>query len=137
MLKSGNFALSSTPSHDGITGTQINDSVNDYNTGKIYGITGPRVCATDCRTVILQTQGTRECQAFCLRYLLDTTKEGRVQTKQGRERLEIGGAELPGICGEQSWREVSWSEKGLQRTALGPFEYLAEHEAVSAKVNLL
>ena len=32
---------------------------------------------------------------------------------------------------------MSWSEKGLQRTALGPFEYLAEHEAVSAKVNLL
>ena len=137
MLESGNFALSSTSSHDGITGTQINDCVNDYNTGKIYEITGPRVCATDCRTVIPQTQGTREYQDFCLRSLLDTAKEGRVQTKQGSERLEIGGAGLLKICGGWSWREVSWSEKGLQRTASGPFEYLAEHEAVSAKVNLL
>ena len=39
------------------------------------------------------------------------------------------------ICWAGSWREGSWVEKAIQKSTLGPFEYLAEHEAVNAKVN--
>lgn len=49
--------------------------------------------------------------------------------------MEIGGAELLRICGDGPERSELVRE-GATENGIRSLEYLAEHEAVSAKVNL-